>query len=52
MENLLTIKNNEGREIPVIESREVAEMLDISQVQVSRMESKIIEQLKKKLLEK
>ena len=31
---------------------EVAEMLDISQVQVSRMESKIIEQLKKKLIEK
>lgn len=31
---------------------EVAELLDVSQVQVSRMESKIIEQLKKKLLEK
>ena len=31
---------------------EVAEMLDISQVQVSRMESRIIEQLKKKLVEK
>lgn len=29
---------------------EVAEMLDISQVQVSRMESKIIEQLRKKLI--
>lgn len=28
MEDLLTIKNNEGREIPVIESREVAEMLE------------------------
>lgn len=28
MESLLTIKNNEGREIPVIESREVAEMLE------------------------
>ena len=31
---------------------EVAEILDVSQVQVSRMESKIIEQLKKKLVEK
>jgi len=31
---------------------EVAELLGISQVQVSRMESKIIEQLKKKLVEK
>lgn len=29
---------------------EVAEMLDISQVQVSRMESKIIEQLRKKMM--
>lgn len=27
MENLLTIKNNEGREVPVIDSREVAKML-------------------------
>lgn len=27
MENLLTIKNNEGKEIPVIDSREVAKML-------------------------
>ena len=31
---------------------EVAEILDVSQVQVSRMESKIIEQLKSKLIEK
>ena len=31
---------------------EVAEMLDISQVQVSRIESKIIEQLKRKLIDK
>ena len=31
---------------------EVAEMLDISQVQVSRIESKIIEQLKRKLVDK
>lgn len=31
---------------------EVAELLDVSQVQVSRIESRIIEQLKKKLLEK
>ena len=31
---------------------EVAEILDVSQVQVSRMESKIIEQLKSKLVEK
>ena len=31
---------------------EVAEMLDVSQVQVSRMESKIIEQLKSKLVER
>lgn len=31
---------------------EVAELLNVSQVQVSRMESKIIEQLKKKLIEK
>ena len=31
---------------------EVAQLLDVSQVQVSRMESKIIEQLKKKLVEK
>ena len=31
---------------------EVAELLDVSQVQVSRMESKIIEQLRKKLVEK
>lgn len=31
---------------------EVAEMLDISQVQVSRMESKIIEQLRKRMIEK
>ena len=31
---------------------EVAEILDVSQVQVSRMESKIIEQLRKKLIEK
>ena len=28
MENLLTIKNNEGKEIPVIDSREVAKMLE------------------------
>lgn len=31
---------------------EVAELLNVSQVQVSRMESKIIEQLKKKLIDK
>lgn len=31
---------------------EVAELLDVSQVQVSRMESKIIEQLKSKLVER
>ncbi len=31
---------------------EVAELLDVSQVQVSRLESKIIEQLKSKLIEK
>ena len=31
---------------------EVAALLDVSQVQVSRMESKIIEQLKKKMIEK
>ncbi len=31
---------------------EVAELLNVSQVQVSRMESKIIEQLKKKMIEK
>lgn len=31
---------------------EVAELLDVSQVQVSRMESKIIEQLRKKMTEK
>ena len=31
---------------------EVAELLDVSQVQVSRMESKIIEQLKSKLIER
>lgn len=31
---------------------EVAELLNVSQVQVSRMESKIIEQLRKKLVEK
>lgn len=31
---------------------EVAEMLDVSQVQVSRIESKIIEQLRSKLIEK
>ena len=31
---------------------EVAELLDVSQVQVSRIETKIIEQLKSKLIEK
>ena len=31
---------------------EVAALLDVSQVQVSRIESKIIEQLRKKLVEK
>ena len=31
---------------------EVAEILDVSQVQVSRMETKIIEQLRKKMIEK
>lgn len=36
MENLLTIKNNEGREIPVIESREVAEMLEKTHAKLLR----------------
>ena len=36
MENLLTIKNNEGKEIPVIESREVAEMLEKTHAKLLR----------------
>ena len=36
MENLLTIKNNEGREVPVIDSREVAKMLEIEHKYILR----------------
>ena len=36
MENLLTIKNNEGREVSVIDSREVADMLEKSHAKLLR----------------
>lgn len=36
MENLLTVKNNEGKEIPVLDSREVADMLEKTHAKLLR----------------